>query len=172
MNTTRARIVLAAAWLALAAAASALEAGDPAPDFQARSVVGDGQVALHALRGKVVLVDFWASWCAPCNAAMPQLEALSKEFPADQFAIVGVNVDTKLADARRALERRGVSYPNASDPEGKLPKRFGLETMPSSYLIDREGVVRFVHRGFRGGDIEKLRAQVRKLVSMKSGARS
>src|SRR5262245_22892960 len=111
--------------LALASAASALDEGDRAPDFQARSVAGDAQVALHAMRGKVVLVDFWASWCAPCNAAMPQLEKLSKEFPADQFAVVGVNVDKKIEDARRALEKRPVSYLNASDPTGMLPQRFG-----------------------------------------------
>ncbi len=65
----------------VASAGVALEEGDRAPDFEARAVVGDAEVALHELRGKVVLVDFWASWCAPCNAAMPQLEKLSKEFP-------------------------------------------------------------------------------------------
>jgi thiol-disulfide isomerase/thioredoxin len=110
--------------LALAFASSAgfaLGEGDRAPDFQARSVTGDAEVVLHKLRGKVVLVDFWASWCAPCNAAMPQLEKLSKEFPADQFVVLGVNVDKKLDDARRAIERRKVSYPNASDPTGSLP---------------------------------------------------
>ena len=93
--------------LALTFAASAgfaLDEGDRAPDFEARSVSGDAEIALHELRGKVVLVDFWASWCAPCNAAMPQLEKLSQEFPSDSFVVLGVNVDKKLEDARRALE--------------------------------------------------------------------
>ena len=159
--------------LALTLAASAglaLEEGDRAPDFQARSVTGDAQVVLHELRGKVVLVDFWASWCAPCNAAMPQLEKLSKEFPADQFVVLGVNVDKKLDDARRALERRKVSYANASDPTGMLPKRFGLATMPTTYLIDQNGVVRVVHRGYRSGDIDVLRKQIEKLLAKKKGA--
>jgi thiol-disulfide isomerase/thioredoxin len=151
--------------LALGASTSlALDEGDRAPDFQARSVVGDAEVALHSLRGKVVLVDFWASWCGPCNAAMPQLEKLSKEFPADQFAVVGVNVDKKLDDARKALAKRPVTYLNASDPTGMLPKRFGLETMPTSYLIDTNGVVRLVHKGYRNGDIDHLRKQVQKLL--------
>jgi thiol-disulfide isomerase/thioredoxin len=153
-----------------ASAGLALEEGDRAPDFQARSVSGDAQVVLHELRGKVVLVDFWASWCAPCNAAMPQLEKLSKEFPADQFVVLGVNVDKKLEDARRALERRKVSYANASDPTGMLPKRFGLETMPTTYLIDQNGVVRVVHRGYRSGDIDVLRKHVEKLLAKKKGA--
>ena len=163
-------IVLLAFVVALAASASlALDAGDRAPDFQARSVVGDAEVVLHELRGKVVLVDFWASWCAPCNAAMPQLEKLSKEFPADQFAVLGVNVDKKLEDARRALERRPVTYANASDTTGMLPKRFGLETMPTTYLIDQSGVVRLVHRGYRNGDMDEIRKQIQKLLARKKG---
>lgn len=169
----RRRLLTALLPLALTLAASAgfaLEVGDRAPDFQARSVSGDAEVVLHELRGKVVLVDFWASWCAPCNAAMPQLEKLSKEFPADQFVVLGVNVDKKLADARKALERRKVSYPNASDPTGMLPKRFGLETMPTTYLIDQSGVVRVVHRGYRSGDMDTLREHVKKLLTKKKGS--
>jgi thiol-disulfide isomerase/thioredoxin len=153
--------------LATASASFALEEGDRAPDFQARSVSGDAEVVLHKLAGKVVLVDFWASWCAPCNAAMPQLEKLSKDYPADQFVVLGVNVDKNLEDARRALERRPVTYANASDPTGMLPKRFGLETMPTTYLIDQNGVVRLVHRGFRNGDMDEIRAQIDKLLAKK-----
>ncbi|HEY8119834.1 MAG TPA: TlpA disulfide reductase family protein [Myxococcota bacterium] len=162
-------VLLALALAGVATAGSALDEGDRAPDFQARSISGDAQVVLHEMRGKVVLVDFWASWCAPCNAAMPQLEKLSKEFPADRFVVLGVNVDKKLDDARRALERRPVTYANASDPTGMLPKRFGLETMPTSYLIDQDGVVRLVHRGFRNGDMDTLREQIQKLLDKKKG---
>lgn len=167
MRMRRLSALLPTALLLAAGAASALDEGDRAPDFQARSVSGDAEVVLHELRGKVVLVDFWASWCAPCNAAMPQLEKLSKEFPADRFAVVGVNVDKKLEDARRALERRPVTYPNASDPTGMLPKRFGLETMPTTYLIDQDGIVRLVHRGYRNGDIDEIREQIEKLLARK-----
>ncbi len=163
------RALLPLALLLAANTSLGLEEGDRAPDFQARSVSGDAEVVLHELRGKVVLVDFWASWCAPCNAAMPQLEKLSKEFPADQFVVLGVNVDKKLEDARRALERRPVTYPNASDPTGMLPKRFGLETMPTTYLIDQNGIVRLVHRGFRNGDMDEIRAQIEKLLAKKKG---
>ena len=157
-----------AVWLATSASL-ALDEGDRAPDFQARSLNGDAEVVLHKLHGKVVLVDFWASWCAPCNAAMPQLEKLSKEFPADKFVVLGVNVDKKLEDARHALERRPVSYPNASDPTGMLPKRFGLQTMPTTYLIDQDGVVRLVHRGFRNGDMDEIRKHIERLLAPKKG---
>ena len=163
------KALLPTALLLTAGAASALDEGDRAPDFQARSVSGDAEVVLHKMRGKVVLVDFWASWCAPCNAAMPQLEELSKQYPADQFVVLGVNVDKKLEDARRALERRPVTYANASDPTGMLPKRFGLETMPTSYLIDQNGVVRLVHRGFRNGDMDEIRKEIDALLAKKKG---
>jgi thiol-disulfide isomerase/thioredoxin len=164
MRTRALRALLPLAFALAASAAFALDEGDRAPDFEARSVVGDAEVALHAMRGKVVLVDFWASWCTPCQAAMPQLEKISKEFPADRFAVLGVNVDKKIEDARKALAKRPVSYPNASDPSGMLPKRFGLETMPTTYLIDETGVVRLVHRGYRNGDMDEIRKHVQKLL--------
>ncbi len=147
------------------APAAALEVGDIAPTFDAPRVSGEGTLSLEALRGKVVFVDFWASWCAPCQVSMPQLDALRKEFPPDRFVLVGVNVDRDPALARNLLERRSIGYPSASDPEGRLPARFGLETMPTAYLIDPDGVIRYVHRGFRKGDIETLRDEIRDLLA-------
>jgi thiol-disulfide isomerase/thioredoxin len=144
--------------------ALALEPGDVAPSFEAPRLGGGGTVSLEALRGKVVFVDFWASWCAPCLKSMPQLDALRKEFPADRFALIGVNVDSDLGAAKKLLGKRPVGYPSASDPEGRLPARFGLETMPSAYLIDADGVIRYVHRGFRDGDIEVVRQRIRALL--------
>jgi thiol-disulfide isomerase/thioredoxin len=149
----------------VAAPALALEVGDIAPAFRAPRLDGAGTVSLEALRGKVVFVDFWASWCAPCQKSMPQLDALRKEFPADRFALIGVNVDRDTAAAKKLLDKRPVGYPSASDPEGGLPERFGLETMPTAYLIDADGVIRYVHRGFRDGDIEAVREKIRALLA-------
>jgi thiol-disulfide isomerase/thioredoxin len=158
----------AATWLAVAlvaASANALEAGDVAPSFRAPRLDGGGTVALEDLRGKVVFLDFWASWCAPCQKSMPQLDALAKELPADRFSLVGVNVDKDTAAARKLAGKHGVAYPSASDPQGGLPARFGLETMPTAYLIDGDGVIRYVHRGFRDGDIRELRERIEKLLA-------
>jgi peroxiredoxin len=96
---------------------------------------------------------------------MPQLDALAKEFPAERFALIGVNLDKDAAVAKKALGKRPVGYPSASDPEGGLPTRFGLETMPTAYLIDGDGVIRYVHRGFRDGDIADVRERIQKLLA-------
>jgi thiol-disulfide isomerase/thioredoxin len=148
-------------------AATALGAGDSAPQFTARALDGPGQLSLADFRGKVVYLDFWASWCAPCQAALPALEELRKEFPADQFQVIAVNVDTDPEKALRLLAKHKIGYPSAADPEGRLPETFGLKTMPTSYLIDRKGVVRLVHPGFRTSDVETLRAHIKTLVEAK-----
>jgi thiol-disulfide isomerase/thioredoxin len=165
----RARLpILVALLLGLAAGpALAIGEGDPAPQWSAPALAGGAPVSLSAARGKVVYLDFWASWCAPCRTALPAIEELRQEFPAESFAVVAVNVDRDPEAARRFLARTPVGYPSASDPEGRIPARFGLETMPTSYLIDRDGVVRYVHRGFQRADVDALRARIAELVGRK-----
>ena len=158
-------LLCAGACTALAQPALGLEEGDPAPDFAAPSLTGDGDVSLAAHRGKVVYLDFWASWCGPCLQSIPQIEAMRKELPADRFQVVAVNVDQDPAKAMRFLAKHPVGYPSASDPMGELPREFGVETMPTSFLIDSKGVIRYVHDGFRDGDIDGLRARIQKLVA-------
>ena len=144
--------------------ARALEAGDRAPDFAAPALDGKGTVSLSQYRGKVVYLDFWASWCAPCLKAIPEIEAMRKELSSEGFQVVAVNLDQTPKKALRFLEKNPVGYPSASDPKGRLPKQFGVDTMPTSYLIDGDGVIRYVHRGFQRGDGTKLRAEIRKLL--------
>jgi thiol-disulfide isomerase/thioredoxin len=153
----------------LAPVARALDPGDKAPQFAAPSLEGDGQVSLGAYKGKVVWVDFWASWCTPCLTAMPLLEKLRLELPEDRFQIVAINVDRDLDKARAFLRDHPVGYPSASDPKGNLPKTYGVETMPTSYLIDSNGVVRHVHRGFHAGDVDDIRKQIRSLLEDSNG---
>ena len=150
-----------------AAPAIALEAGDRAPDFAAPSLEGGGTVELAAHRGKVVYLDFWASWCAPCLTAIPEIEEMRTEFPADRFQILAVNLDQKTSKAMRFLAKHPIGYPSASDPKGRLPGQFGVDTMPTSYLIDTDGVIRYVHRGFKRGDGTRLRREIRALLEGK-----
>jgi len=160
----RATVLAAGLMLAFVSPATALGPGDHAPEFSATRLDRPGQVKLSDYRGKVVYLDFWASWCAPCLVSLPLLDQMRKEFPPDQFQVVGVNVDTEPSKAKQVLQKRPVGYPSATDPNGSVPERFGLETMPTSYLIDRKGVVRYVHPGFKSSDIDEIRGHVRDLV--------
>jgi len=156
--------------LVWAGAALALESGDRAPSFTApvlnHPVLEDGTpISLESYRGKVIYLDFWASWCAPCATSLPILDALGDEFGPDQFQVVAVNVDRDPDRAVDFLSKRPVGYPSLTDPEGRLPIVFGVETMPTSFLIDRKGVIRHVHRGFRKGDEEALRHKILELMA-------
>jgi peroxiredoxin len=156
---------LALALGALAApGAGALGAGDTAPQFTARALEGAGQLSLADYRGKLVYLDFWASWCPPCLVSLPALEALRQEYAARGFEVVAVNLDRDLEQARRFLRKNPVGYKSASDPEGRIPRSFEVETMPTSFLIDRNGVVQYVHEGFRKGDVELLRERIEALL--------
>ena len=156
--------ILVVATLLSANAAFALDVGDRAPAFSAPSLDGKSMVELSKFRGKIVYLDFWASWCAPCLTAIPEIEKMRGEFPSEDFQIVAVNLDQKVKKALRFLKKHPVGYPSASDPKGKLPAQYGVETMPTSYLIDRDGVIRYVHRGFKRGDGSKLRHEIRSLL--------
>lgn len=169
VRTSALALVISVATLALAPApALAVDAGQPVPSFSARSLDGDTTLALSSYRGKVVYLDFWASWCGPCQTAMPLVEQLRKEFPSDQFQVIAVNLDENPEKAKAFLAKHQIGYPSVSDPQGNLPKSFGLKTMPTSYLIDRAGVVRYVHPGFRASDIDELRKKIREVLN--SGA--
>jgi len=157
-----------AALLVLASGdAFAIEPGQPAPGFKRPLLGGSTEISLSDYRGKVVYVDFWASWCPPCLSAMPALESLRGEFPKSDFQILAVNLDKKSKKALKTLGKQKVGYPSVADPGGRLPTSYGLETMPTSYLIDRRGIVRYVHEGFRSGDENKLRDEIRRLVEVK-----
>jgi thiol-disulfide isomerase/thioredoxin len=154
-------MVLALLFLA-PAGALAIKPGQTAPEIEGPLLDGSGKLSLSAYRGKVVYVDFWASWCPPCLAAVPALEKLRAEFANDDFQIIAVNVDKKPKKARKFLAKNSTGYPSVSDPKGAVPASYGLETMPTSYLVDRSGVVRYVHEGFRDGDIDEIRRQIRR----------
>ena len=106
--------------LAVAAPSHAVGVGELAPTFNAKDLDGTGTLSLASFRGKVVYLDFWASWCTPCASALPALDALRKEFPAADFQVLAINVDKDPAKARRFLARSPVGYPSVSDPEGHL----------------------------------------------------
>ena len=148
-------------WLAVSAAA--LNQGQRAPEIGLRDL--DGQpVRLAALRGKVVLVDFWASWCEPCREEMPFLNRLYREHRDDGLVVIGVSVDRRERNVGRFLRRTRVSFPIVHDADQAVVGRYSPPTMPSSYLIDRRGIVRYVHEGFRAGDAERITREIEGLL--------
>ena len=157
--------LILAALVCIAAPSIAVDEGSQAPSFSAPRLDAAGSLSLDAYRGKVVLLDFWASWCAPCLVSLPLYEQLRKELPSGDFQVIAVNLDREPEKALRFLKERGVGFPSVSDPDGRIPESFGLQTMPTSYLIDRSGRVRHVHEGFRRGDIEGVRARVQALLA-------
>lgn len=156
----------AALALALPLAGFAIEVGEPAPAITQPALAGDTPHSLGELKGKVVLVDFWASWCSPCLKSLPLYEGLRQEFARADFEILAVNVDEDQADAKAFLETHKVSYPVVHDGAGVVALAYGLKAMPSSYLIDRSGRVHARHAGFKEQDLSELREQVRTLVAV------
>lgn len=124
------------------------------------SLPGASTASLFGLRGKVVYLDFWASWCGPCRKSFPELEQIRQQLGPKGFEVMAVNVDEFEADALQFLAENPVSYLVVRDGAGIAPQTYGILGMPTGYLIDREGVVRLVHQGFRGGDGEKLRVEI------------
>ncbi len=124
----------------------------------------EGSASLEALRGKVVYLDFWASWCGPCRLSFPQLEALRQELGPLGFEVLAVNVDEFEDDALAFLDEIPVTYPVVRDAAAQSPARYGILGMPTGFLLDRQGVVKRVHQGYRRSDGEKLRAEIVQLL--------
>ena len=159
------RALACALALSLSPCALAIEAGGALPDLAVARLEEPSQtLVLASLRGSVVYVDFWASWCVPCRLSMPALDALYKQNRARGFAVVGVNKDVSAADARRFLVKVPVTFPLVSDGQDAAARAFDVKAMPSGYLVDRKGVVRKVHRGFTAETAEALTREVEALL--------
>jgi peroxiredoxin len=160
-----ARMLPALALLALTSglAVSASAPQTVAPDFTLPARSG-GQVRLEELKGQVVMINFWATWCGPCRQEMPLLEQIHAKYEPLGFTMLGVNVEPDSAEAEKWLKGVPVSFPILFDRENAVSARFGVEAMPSSVLIDREGRVRHVHRGYKPGDEAVYADLIRGLV--------
>jgi thiol-disulfide isomerase/thioredoxin len=133
-------------------AAGGLKTGDTFPnlaDFKLEGKLPD------SIKGKVVLIDFWASWCEPCKQSFPVMEGLHKRYSDRGLVIVAINLDEKRPDMEAFLKKNAASFTVMRDPNQKLVDQTGIATMPSSFLIDRDGKVRFTHTGFRGAETSK-----------------
>lgn len=150
-------------WLLVWAAAA--HGGEPAPTFTLPALDGGAPIALESFRGKIVLLDFWASWCGPCRAAMPAYQVLHERYAARGFSVLAVNLDEAPADGRAFLARVAVNYPIASDPQGSSAEQYRLTGMPTALLIDRRGEVRRRWVGFKDEELPALRRDIEALLA-------
>jgi len=138
----------------LAPRTRAADAPRPAPAIVVKTA--HGAVALDSLRGKVVLVDFWASWCGPCHRSFPWLDAMQKKFKDQGLVVLAIDVDKDLDAADRFLAQHPSTCTIAYDPAGKAAEAFDVKGMPSTYLVGRDGLVRVRHVGFEPGKTAAL----------------
>ncbi len=120
---------------------AAVEAGDTpaAPDFDLPTLNGDGDLALSSMRGKAVVLNFWASWCEPCKDEAPELQAAWERYQDDGVVVVGLDAQDFRSDARGFIDRFGLTYPNVHDGQGSTLDRFGVTGFPETWFIDENG---------------------------------
>ena len=144
-------------------AASAASVSGPAPNFTLKSLSGKN-MKLSEMRGNVVLINFWASWCGPCREEMPLLNALHAKYEPLGFTVLGVNVEEQEKNARGFLKNFPVDFPVLLDNQNKVSKLYDVIAMLMTVVVDRDGNMRYLHRGYKPGDEKTYRKVVKKLV--------
>ena len=135
----------------------------PAPDFTLKSASGEN-LRLSEMRGDVVMINFWASWCGPCRQEMPILSELHDKYKAMGFTVLGVNVEENSSEARKLLKEMPVSFPVLFDNDSTVSKQYDVVAMPSTVLVDRNGNMRYLHKGYKPGLENTYVEQVRSLI--------
>ena len=153
-------ILLAASTASPLWAADGWKAKNVLPDLSTFGLEG----TLPKLKGKVVYLDFWASWCAPCKASFPVLNRWHEQLGKKGFTVLGINVDETAAAMNAFLKKNQVSFPTVRDAAQKLVAAANVSTMPTSFLIDQQGVIQQVHTGFREKDAADLLAKINALL--------
>jgi thiol-disulfide isomerase/thioredoxin len=134
-----------------------------APNFTLKSL-GGKNLKLSEMTGNVVLINFWASWCGPCREEMPLLNDLHKKYEPLGFTVLGINVEEDARNARGFLKNFPVDFPVLLDNKNQVSKQYNVIAMPTTVVVDRDGKMRFLHKGYKPGDEEKYRKMVKKLV--------
>ena len=143
--------------------AGASPVSGPAPDFTLKSL-GGKNLKLSEMAGNVVLINFWASWCGPCREEMPLLNAMHKKYEPLGFTVLGVNVEEQADNARGFLRDFPVDFPVLLDSSNQVSKLYNVVAMPTTVVVDRDGNLRYLHKGYKSGDEKKYQEMIKKLV--------
>ncbi|HEX7027996.1 MAG TPA: TlpA disulfide reductase family protein [Gammaproteobacteria bacterium] len=160
--------IYAALFSALLLLPLAVSAAQPAPNFKLPTF--KSEVKLSSYRGKVVYVDFWASWCEPCRKSFPWMDEMQARY-GKNLKVIAINLDPKREDAVGFLKKLSPKFTIAFDPDGKVAEAYKVKGMPSSYLIDQQGRLVSSHIGFRGSDKEKLESHIEKLIAKQQASK-
>lgn len=144
-------------------ALAAAKLDEKAPDFTLKSKQGDN-FRLSEHRGEVLFINFWASWCGPCRQEMPILDELHQRYESAGFKVIGITIDEDTSEADALLKKIPVTFPVLYDAESTISRLFDVDAMPTSILVDRNGNMRFLHRGYKPGYEDDYRAQIRELI--------
>ncbi|RDH81139.1 MAG: hypothetical protein DIZ80_13565 [endosymbiont of Galathealinum brachiosum] len=134
-----------------------------APDFILQG--DDSVIKLSSYKGKVVYLDFWASWCVPCRRSFPFMNEMQEKYSEEGLKIIAVNLDTEREKAARFLKMIHADFSIAYDPEGRVPEDYKLSVVPTFYLISREGDIVYKHKGFRNSQNDELEAMIKRALS-------
>lgn len=142
-----------------------LTVGSRAPAFSLRTLEGR-TVTLASLRGKVVFLDFWASWCVPCREEFPVLQRLHQRYFDRGLRVVGITVDQEASNARAFVQRTRATFTILHDSSRSIAERYSPPSMPTSFLIDKEAVIRKINRGFEPSHADRFERQVRSALGL------
>jgi thiol-disulfide isomerase/thioredoxin len=124
--------------------------------------------SLSDYKGKIVFINFWASWCAPCQEELPELDRLAAQYKGKKVRVVAINVDPKRPPAKKLLAKLGLTSPHLEvlwDSKSKVVGTYNIDTMPSSYILDSRGIIRFSHSGFHSQDPDHWRREIDRLIT-------
>lgn len=165
MNQFYKKLATACLLLSMSFSILALEIGKPAPEFSLPNIATNTLSSLSQYRGQVIYLDFWASWCPPCRTSFPLLEALYKKHNKAGFVVVAINIDEEIEGMERFLKLYPASFDILRDPEGEWADTYAIEAMPTSFIIDKAGMVRHIHSGFAKSDIVDIEAKITELLA-------
>lgn len=157
------RTLVLSVLLAFAALSTASINKTLAPDFTLKSHTGEN-IKLSELRGQVVMINFWASWCGPCRQEMPLLDALYARYEPLGFTLLGVNVEEDPGKAKSMIDDLSLGFPILFDSENSVSKQYEVIAMPSTVIVDRDGKIRYIHHGYKPGDENKYQDIIRAVI--------